>query len=415
MNVMEWLLDSDPSIRWQVMRDLSGESDEVVAAEHAKIATEGWGARLLALQDADGQWGKDALPASIETTNEGLPDVATRKLLRDLHQISIDDLAGFLELDRATLSTWENEPDPQGEGVTKYRSALNWMKNSIGTLKPEWTSTTFTLLLLLDMGLDPASDQARRAVELVRANTKWDHDGQDYFDGEVEPCINGKTVALGAYFGQNVDGIVERLLGEQLSDGGWNCEAERGSVRSSFNSTISVLEGLLEYERTGRADPNVTAVRLRGQEYLLERRMFRRLTTGEVINPAWTHFSFPTRWHYDVLRGLDYLGNAGVEPDERCGEALDLVEGKRDPDGRWPLENTHPGRVHFEMEEGDGNPSRWNTLRSIRVLAWSGRERGDEFRCLGWRAGSLVVEGRVRPSHRVAAARSLVCLHPGPR
>jgi hypothetical protein len=247
------------------------------------------------------------------------------------------------------------------------------MKNSIGTLKPEWTSTTFTLLLLLDMGLDPASEQARRAVDLVRANTKWDHDGQDYFDGEVEPCINGKTVALGAYFGQNVDGIVERLLGEQLADGGWNCEAERGSIRSSFNSTISVLEGLLAYEGTGRAHPNVTAVRLRGQEYLLERRMFRRLSTGEVIDPAWAQFSFPTRWHYDVLRGLDYLRSASVEPDERTAEALDLVENKRDQDGRWPLENTHPGRVHFDMEEGDGKPSRWNTLRAMRVLAWSGR------------------------------------------
>jgi hypothetical protein len=369
---MEWLLDSDPSIRWQVMRDLTGEPAEAVVAERAKVATEGWGAQLLALQDPDGQWGKDVIPASSETSGEGLPDVATRKLLRDVHRISIDDLAGFLELDSSTLSNWENEPDPQGEHLSKYRSALNWMKNSIGTLKPEWTSTTFTLLSLRDMGLDPASDQARRAIELVRDNSKWDHDGQNYFDGEVEPCINGKAVALGAYFGQNVDGIVERLLGEQLTDGGWNCEAERGSTRSSFNSTIAVLEGLLEYEGIDGADPSVAAGRLRGEEYLLERRMLRRQSTGEIIDPAWTQFSFPTRWHYDVLRGLDYLRSAGVEPDERSAEAIDLVEGKRDRDGRWPLENTHPGRIHFEMEEGDGKPSRWNTLRAMRVLAWSG-------------------------------------------
>jgi transcriptional regulator with XRE-family HTH domain len=375
MNVIEWLLDSDPSIRWQVMRDLTSEPAEAVAAERGKIATEGWGARLLALQDKDGQWGKDVLPASIETTGEGLPDVATRKLLRDLHRISLDDLGGFLGLDSATLSNWENEPDPERENIGKYRSALNWMKNSIGTLKPEWTSTTFTLLLLRDMGLDPASGQARRAVELVRANTKWDHDGQDYFDGEVEPCINGKTVALGAYFGQNVDGVVERLLGEQLADGGWNCEAERGSTRSSFNTTIAVLEGLLEYEQTDRAHPGVTAARRRGEEYLLERRLFRRLSTGEMIDPAWTQFSFPTRWHYDVLRGLDYLRSAGVETDERTAEAIGLVESKRDPDGRWPLENTHPGRVHFDMDEGDGQPSRWNTLHAMRVLAWSGRAK----------------------------------------
>ena len=372
MNVVEWLLDSDPSIRWQVMRDLTGEPDEAVAGERAKVATEGWGARLLALQDPDGQWGKDVLPPAT-TSEDGFPEVATRRVLREVHGFSLDDLAGFLGLDSATLTKWENEPDPQGEGYAKYRSVVNWMRKSIGTLKPEWTSTTFTLLLLRDMGLDPASDRARRAVELVRDNSKWDHDGQDYFDGEVEPCINGKTVALGAYFGQKVDGIVERLLGEQLSDGGWNCEAERGSIRSSFNSTIAVLEGLLEYERAGGGHPNVGAVRLRGQEYLLGRRMFRRLSNGEVVDPAWTQFSFPTRWHYDVLRGLDYLRTAGVEPDERCAEAIDLVESKRDADGRWPLENTHQGRVHFEMEDGDGMPSRWNTLRAMRVLAWSRR------------------------------------------
>jgi len=230
-------------------------------------------------------------------------------------------------------------------------------------------------LLLRDMGLNPASEQARRAVDLVRANTKWDHDGQDYFDGEVEPCINGKTVALGAYFGQNVGGVVDRLLGEQLADGGWNCEAERGSTRSSFNTTIAVLEGLLEYEQTDMTQPGVAAARQRGEEYLLERRLLRRQSTGEMIDPAWTQFSFPTRWHYDVLRGLDYLRSAGVEPDERIAEAVDLVESKRDPDGRWPLENTHPGRFHFDMEDGDGQPSRWNTLRALRVLAWSGTRR----------------------------------------
>lgn len=366
MTVVEWLLDSDPSIRWQVMRDLTDEPAKGVAAERGRVATEGWGARLIALQDPDGQWGRPELPA----WGEGLPDVATRKLLRDLHRISLDDLGGFLEIDSATLSNWENEPNPQSERIDKYRGALDWMRSSLGTYNPAWTSTTFTLLLLRDLGLDPASDEARRAVELVRDNSKWDHDGQNYFDGEVEPCINGEAVALGAYFGQNVEGIVERLLGEQLADGGWNCEVERGSTRSSFNTTIAVLDGLLEYERAHGASRNVTATRLRGQEYLLERRMLRRLSTGEVIEPAWTMFSFPTRYYYDVLRGLDYLRRGGVEPDERCAEAIDLVGSKRDPDGRWPLENTHRGRVHFDMDEGDGKPSRWNTLRAMRVLDW---------------------------------------------
>ena len=376
MGAIEWLLDSDPSIRWQVMRDLTGEPAEVVAAERAKVATEGWGARLLALQGEDGRWGRDPLPAgSSEDWGAGLPDVATRTLLRDLHRVSLDDLGGFLDIDTATLSAWEqSDPDPGDERAGRYRRALEWLENAVGTLKPEWTSTTWTLSLLRYMGLDPASSQARRAVELVRDNTKWDHDGQDYFDGEVEPCINGKAVALGAYFGEKVDGIVDRLLGEQLDDGGWNCEAERGSTRSSFHTTISVLEGFLEYERANGASPAVTEARHRGEDYLLERRLYRRLSTGEVIDPAWTQFSFPTGWRYDVLRGLDYLQSADGEPGERCEEAIDLVESKRDPDGRWPLENTHPGRVHFEIDEGDGKPSRWNTLRAMRVLAWYGRE-----------------------------------------
>lgn len=370
MNVIEWLLDSDPSIRWQVMRDLTNEPEDVVAAERSLVATRGWGARLLSLQDPDGQWGRDVLPPGIST--DELPDTATRRLLRDLHQVSLEELSGFLGIDIATLTSWENgQPDPDDERSEKYRGVVKWMTDSIGTYNPAWVSTTYTLLLLREMGLDPASDQARRAVTLVRANSKWDHDGEDYFDGEAEPCINGMTVALGGYFGENVDGIVERLLDEQLDDGGWNCEAENGSIRSSFDTTISVLEGLLEHERANGETSDVSNARLEGQEYLLTRRMLRRLSTGEIIDPAYTQFSYPTRWHYDVLRGLDYLRAAGVEPGERSAEAIDLVRDKRAPDGRWALENTHPGRVHFEMDEGEGRPSRWNTLRAMRVLDWA--------------------------------------------
>ena len=303
MTAMDWLLDSDPSIRWQVMRDLTDEPADVVAAERAKVATEGWGARLLDLQAADGQWGK-------------------------------------------------------------------------GTYNPSWTSTAWTLSLLRDLGLDPKSEKARRAVALVRENSRWDHAGQPFFEGEVEPCINGLTIAIGAYFGEDVAPIVERLLGEQMQDGGWNCEQENGSTRGSFDSTIDVLDGLLEYERATGATPAVTAARLRGQEYMLERRLFRRLSTGEIIDPAFTRFSFPPRYFYDVLRGLDYLRAAGAEPDGRVAEAIELVESKRDADGRWPLENTHAGEVYVEMDEGDGRPSRWNTLRALRVLRWSERAGG---------------------------------------
>jgi hypothetical protein len=232
------------------------------------------------------------------------------------------------------------------------------------------------------MGLDPASDEAQRVVGLVRDHVTWrgwdwdgtwrglEWEGTPFFAGEVEPCINGQVAASGAYFGQDVQRIVDRLLGEQLPDGGWNCEAANGSTRSSFNTTICVLEALLEYERAGHSSAEVAAARLRGQEYLLERRLFRRQSSGEVVDPAWTRLAFPTWWHYDVLRGLEYLRRAGVAPDERVAEAIELVASKRDDDGRWPLETQYPGKMPVATDEGEGRPSRWNTLRALRVLDW---------------------------------------------
>jgi len=331
-DVVAWLLDSDPAIRWQVMRDLRDAPDDVVAAVRARVATEGWGARLLALQGPDGHWSQDA------------PTFTS-----------------------AAAAEWWRSLPPERRG----------------TLFPAWTSTAWTLHLLRDLGIDPTSAGARRAVARVRENCRWEHDGEPFFDGEVEPCINGRTVAIGAYFGEDIEPIVARLLGEQMSDGGWNCEQENGSTRGSFHTSIDVLEGLLEYERARGSAPEVTAARLRGQEYLLERRMLRRRSTGEVIDqdrktrrPAtWTQFSYPTYWHYDVLRGLDYLRAAGAVSDERMAEAIDIVASRRDAAGRWPLENPHPGAVHFDMDEGEGRPSRWNTLRAVRVLRWYEKSR----------------------------------------
>jgi hypothetical protein len=225
---------------------------------------------------------------------------------------------------------------------------------------------------LRHLGLDPASAPARRAVELLRDRVTWGEEFGDspFFAGEVEPCINGGVLALGSYFGEVDEALLARLLGERLGDGGWNCEAERGSVRSSFHTTICVLEGLLEYERARGATPAVTAARDQAHEYLLQRRLLRRLSTGEVIDPQWTHLAFPTRWRYDLLRALDYLRNAGVEPDERMAEAVGLVAHRRRPDGRWSLGAVHPEPVHFALEGGVGDASRWITLRALRVLQW---------------------------------------------
>jgi hypothetical protein len=311
-SVIQWLLDSDPSIRWQTMRDLTDATDEEVAAERARVATEGWGARLLALQGEDGQWAGGALfPA------------------------------------RGTES--DNGEQPKGQ---------------------PWTATAYSLVSLRDFGADPRCHQLRRAVAQVRDHCRWEHAGQPFFAGEVEPCINGMTVALGAYFDQDVDGIVTRLVGEQLEDGGWNCEVENGSVRSSFHTTIRVLEGLLAHERATGGSAESIAARRRGEEYLLERKLFRRRSTGEVVDPAWLQFSFPTRWHYDVLRALEYFRAAGGSPDLRMDEAIDLLRSKQQSDSTWLLENTHPGAIHFALEDGDGRPSRWNTLRALRVLDW---------------------------------------------
>jgi hypothetical protein len=310
VRVLDWLLDSDPAIRWQVLRDLADAPADVVAAERARVATEGWGARLLALQGDDGHWaGGACFPAR----------------------------------------------------------SLNWREQNNGQ---PWTATLPTLQLLSDFGVDPSAERVRRAVARVAEHCRWEHAGQPFFSGEVEPCINGRTVTLGTYFQQDVGQVVARLVGEQLDDGGWNCEAENGSVRSSFATTINVLEGLLAYERAIGGFPELIAARRRGQEYLLERRLFRRKSTGAIVNPAWLQFSFPARWHYDILRALDYFRSAGDAPDPRLAEAIDVVRSRQQADGTWPLENTHRGQVHFELEDGDGRPSRWNTLRALRVLRW---------------------------------------------
>jgi hypothetical protein len=224
--------------------------------------------------------------------------------------------------------------------------------------------------LLHDLGVDPRSGRVRRAVEQVRDHCRWEHAGQPFFSGEVEPCINGRTVTQGTYFGQDVDAVVARLIGEQLGDGGWNCETENCSVRSPFATTINVLEGLLAPERATGGSSESIAARRRGEEYLLERRLMRRRSTGEVVNAAWLQFSFPTRWHYDALRALEYFRSVADPPDPRMGEAIGLLRSKQQPDGTWLLESTPPGKVHIALEDGDGRPSRWNTLRALRVLRW---------------------------------------------
>ncbi len=292
---LRWLLDSDPTIRWQVMRDLTGEASNAIAAERARIATEGWGAQLLAAQSPGGGWG----------------------------------------------------------GGSKWDLIALW-----------------SLVVLKDLGLDPASKEARRMIDRVDKNLVFKPlNNRPYLHGETEPCINGRILGVGTYFKEPNDALANQLLGEQLEDGGWNCEAPK-SRRSSFHTTICVLEGLLEYERAGRKSAAVTEARKRAEDYLLERGMFRSLRTGKVIDKRWLRFSFPMFWHYDVLRGLDYLRSAGIKPDGRVGEAIEVVIQRRHQNGRWPMNLLHSEVIPLQMETGVGRASRWNTLRALRVLRW---------------------------------------------
>jgi len=298
--VLKWLLDSDPAIRWQVMRDICGEAPGAIAAERSRIATEGWGAQLLAVQSPAGNWG----------------------------------------------------------GPTE---------------SPGLLFTFYTLVVLKDLGLDPASREARKMIDRVDRGLRFKyHRNRRFLDGETEPCINGRILGLGCYFKEPNDALASQLIGEQLEDGGWNCEAPK-SHRSSFHTTICVLEGLLEYERARGRSAAVARARKRAETYLLERRMFRGLRTGEVISKRWLRFSYPPFWHYDVLRGLDYLRSAGIKPDSRVDEAIETVIERRHQNGRWPLNLLHPERIPLDMETGVGRASRWNTLRALRVLRWYNR------------------------------------------
>ena len=299
-------------IRWQAMRDLTDASPTAIAAERARVAREGLGAKILACQEADGAWCRAGRRAN----------------------------------------------------------------------EPIWLTTLFTLLLLRATGVDRAEAAVASAMARLEAGLRWNDQGgcwelrapetggNTFFEGEEEPCINGGALAIGSYFGRPTECLARRLVDEQLDDGGWNCDAPK-SRRSSFHTTICVLEGLLEYERAVGSAPHVAAARRRGEEYLLKRGLFRRLSTGEVANPEFLELAFPPRYHYDILRALDYLRDADVQPDARIRDAVDLIESRRQADGRWLLDRAYDEGLALPFGETAGEPSRWNTLRALRVLRWA--------------------------------------------
>lgn len=313
--LLDWLLDTDPALRWQVERDLAGEPEAVCSATRARIATEGFGARLLALQDPDGQWAGGAFfPSDFDFNG---PEAA------------------------------------EGAGQP-------------------WTATTWTLNTLRDWGLDAAA--LAGTAELLAANSRWEYENLPYWGGEVDCCINSWTLATGAWLGADVSGIARWFLEHRQADGGWNCEWVEGSVRSSFHSTLNTVKGLLYYETVSGGSEELRAARRAGEEYLLERRLLYSLSTGETVGPWATRFAYPFRWFYSVLNAVDHFRTAalhdGSTPDPRLAEAIEVIRAARQPDGTWLQARRHPGRVWFEVDVPAGEPSPWLTFSATRALGW---------------------------------------------
>jgi len=308
---IQWLLDGDPAIRWQALRDLVGAQKRTVERERRKVARDGWGARLLAKQDPEGTW------------------------------------AGGLSSDG-------------------------------GLYSPKWTSTHYTMLLLRDFGLPASNRQARKACALLLDRGLQRDGGINYgiwakWTGRSETCVTGMVLSILSSFEYDdarLDTLAGHLLAQQMADGGWNCRRPDGATHASVHTTISVLEGLRHYQlHRGRESRRLRAAQGRGREFLLVHRLFRSHRTGQIIKPAFTRFSFPPRWHYDILRALDYFQAVNAPCDPRLSEAIDMVRSSQRRDGRWPLQHSYNGKTYFELERL-GAPSRWNTLRALRVLRW---------------------------------------------
>jgi len=307
--LQNWLLDTDPALRWQVERDLVGAPEEVWQATRARVATEGFGAELLGHQDADGQWAGGAyFPADADPDEPGQP----------------------------------------------------------------WTATTWSLISLREWGLDAAV--LAGTAEKLAANSRWEYDNLPYWGGEVDCCINGYTLANGAWLGVDVSGLADWFVEHRMPDGGWNCEWVEGSTHSSFHSTLNSLKGILSYEMATGGTQELRAARHAGEEYLLERHLMNRLSTGEQVDHWVTRFAYPFRWYYSVIKATDYFRatslHDGVAPDARLSDAIEAVRSARQADGTWLQERRHPGRVWFEVDAAPGEPPPWLTFFGTRVLEW---------------------------------------------
>jgi hypothetical protein len=302
-NIIQWLLEGDPSIRWQVQRDLLNSSPAKYEAERRKIPKEGWSARLLALQGSNGHWGG-------------------------------------------------------------------------GIYTPKWTSTTYTMLTLRQLGLPPNDPRTKRACKIFLDKGFYTDGGINFFSYSLkysETCVTSMILALLAYFrypDERIHAIAAYLTGQQMPDGGWNCESYKGATHSSFHTTMLALEGLYEYQCAHpEKKRQIAPVRERGHEFLLSHRLYKSHRTGRVFDEAMTRMTFPHRWRYEFIRALDYFRACNAPRDERMSDAIELLQKKQKQDGRWLLNSGMSGRKYFDLETA-GQPSRWNTLRALRVLNW---------------------------------------------
>ena len=312
----DWLLGGDPAVRWQVERDLLGAPDAVWRPTRARVASEGFGAALLSVQDPDGRW------------------------------------AGGAHFPGGFFDSAEAEQPGQ-----------------------PWTATSWSLNQLREWGVDSAAlgDTAERLAR----NCRWEYDDMPFWGGEVDVCINAFTLANGAWLGADVSRLVRWFPDHRLADGGWNCEAEEGdSVRSSFHSTLNALRGMLSYEQS-TGDTSLRSTRRAAEEYLLRRQLLFRESTGELVGDFVTQFVYPNRHRYSALAALDYFRDAsltdGTAPDPRLEAALDLVRAARQADGTWLQGAPLIGRTWFPVDAPEGEPSRWLTLIGTRVLDWAER------------------------------------------
>ena len=300
------------------------------------------------------------------------PDSILQWLLEGDASIRYQAQRDLLKKDDPSLQEQISKEGWGAQYLSLRNSRKQWGKDFY---QPKWTSTHYTLLDLRNLCMSPQQKEARETIDLILKQYKGRDGGinaaKSLTDSDV--CINGMFLNYAAYFRADEEmlhSVVDFILGQHMPDGGFNCHSNRiGAVHSSLHTTLSVAEGILEYSRNGYRYRLADLKRAgsRSEEFMLVHKLYQSHRTGKTIHPSMLRIPYPSRWYYDILRALDYFRLAGVPYDERMKDALTILLAKRRSDQRWPLQAAHPGKRHFDMEK-PGQPSRWNTLRALRVL-----------------------------------------------